>query len=438
MLNLENLKEKAKQINRTYEKYFILVVILFFVLGIFVAKRSQDFSNAVNYGMSRFVDGYTFFAPLVIFLTLAAAMGRIFNTRELGRFSIYILRRFAIRRVLCCFWAVAFTALVFNLPLFSSHSITPFKAVSNTLGSMAYMITHSSYFAAIFIAFLTGILSGRSNRLSNMLEKIMWGIEYTGVFMLPLVPPFMMVVGAYVQSLPNQIYNQFDLGSGMYNFKIINIIGLRINPNLSDGMIMTYIVGSILIGIACLIFHLALVFWTKYKTNRFSLRLYFTEYFPKMYPLLWSTSSETLALPLCLHLTKKLAPFVKKEMRRFVISMGNNLDSNGTIINVFMLLGLVAVVVGYPLSIFELLACIPIVFLIGYAIPGIPGELILFAFPLMELLNLPKAIAPIFLVLYTGLQIGLPDSFRTAANLMDDYLNAVLLNEIYEGKVGDG
>lgn len=436
-MSFENLKETTKKINRIYETYLIFVVMAFFVLGIFIAGQSQDFANAINHGMSKFLDGYTIFAPLVIFVTLAAAMGRIFNTRELGRFWFYTLRWFATRRVLSCFWAIAFTALVFRLPLFSSHSITPFEALSNTFISMAYMITHSSNFAAIFLAFLTGILSGRSNMLSNFLEKIMWGIEYTGAFMLPLVPPFMMVVGAYIQSLPDQINNQFNLGSVTYNFKIINIIGLSINPNQSSGMILTYVIGSILIGIACLIFHLALVFWTKYKTNKFSLRSYFTEYFPKMYPMLWSTSSETLALPLCLHLTKELAPFVKKEVRRFVISMGNNLDSNGTIINVYVLLGLVAVVLGYPLSIFELLACIPVVFLIGYAIPGIPGELVLFALPLMELLNLPKAISPIFLVLYTGLQIGLPDSFRTAANLMDDYLNAILLNEIYEERVVD-
>jgi len=438
-LNLQSLKEKAKKANRTYEKYFIFIVMSFFILGIYIARHSQDFANTINDGMSQFVNGYTLFAPIVIFITLAAAMGKIFTTKEMGSFTAYLLRWFAFRRILACFWAILATTVFFRLPLFSNHSITLMEALSNTISSMAYMITKGSYFKAIFLAFLLGLLAIKSDRVSRLLEKMMWGIEYMGVFMLPLVPIFMLVVGAYVQSLPEQINNQLSssvAGVG-YRLNVVNSLGLSINPNSGDGMIFLYVYVSLLIGITCLIFHLGLVFWTRYKVKRFSIRSYFTEFFPKMYPLLWATSSETLALPLCLHLTKKLAPFVRKEVRRFVLSTGNNLDSNGTIINVFILLGLSAVVVGYPISVFELVACIPIVFLIGYAIPGIPGELILFANPLMELLNMPESIAPIFLVLYTGLQIGLPDSFRTAANLMDEYLNAVILNEKYEETIGD-
>ena len=74
----------------------------------------------------------------------------------------------------------------------------------------------------------------------------------------------------------------------------------------------------------------------------------------------------------------------------------------------------------------------PIVFLIGYGVPGLPGELVLFAGPIAILLNLPQAIMPAYLALYCGLQLGLPDSFRSGNNSTDSVLCALLLNDIYE------
>ena len=59
--------------------------------------------------------------------------------------------------------------------------------------------------------------------------------------------------------------------------------------------------------------------------------------------------------------------------------------------------------------------CIPVAFLISFGIPGIPGELILFAGPLAATLDIPPEVMPMFLALYLGLQLGLPDSFRTGA-----------------------
>ena len=74
------------------------------------------------------------------------------------------------------------------------------------------------------------------------------------------------------------------------------------------------------------------------------------------------------------------------------------------------------------------------VVLISYGVPGIPGELVLFAGPIATMLNLPEAIAPTFLAVYIGLQIGLPDSFRTGNNSTDNFVFAILLNDIYEKK----
>ena len=75
---------------------------------------------------------------------------------------------------------------------------------------------------------------------------------------------------------------------------------------------------------------------------------------------------------------------------------------------------------------------VPIVFLISYGVPGIPGELVLFAGPMATMLNIPEPMMPVFLAVYLGIQLGLPDSFRTGNNSADDYVQAILVNAVYE------
>jgi len=63
-------------------------------------------------------------------------------------------------------------------------------------------------------------------------------------------------------------------------------------------------------------------------------------------------------------------------------------------------------------------------------VPGIPGELVIFAGSMGILLNIPPAILPLFLALYLTLQIGLPDAFRTGCNSTDHAI--VTINSYYK------
>ena len=83
---------------------------------------------------------------------------------------------------------------------------------------------------------------------------------------------------------------------------------------------------------------------------------------------------------------------------------------------------------------FQNIDAVPIVFLISNGVPGIPGELVLFAGPMATMLNIPESMMPIFLAVYLGIQLGLPDSFRTGNNSTDDYVQAILINAVYEKK----
>ena len=57
---------------------------------------------------------------------------------------------------------------------------------------------------------------------------------------------------------------------------------------------------------------------------------------------------------------------------------------------------------------------------------------VLFAGPMATMLSIPDASLPVFLAVYIGIQLGLPDSFRTGNNSTDAYVGAITMNAIYE------
>ena len=218
----------------------------------------------------------------------------------------------------------------------------------------------------------------------------------------------------------------------------LDIWGWSTNPQTSTGMITIYVIGALLTAIACLIWQFGFLLVARSQELRFSIIGYFRNYWVKVYPLLWATSSEALATPLNLYLTKKHAPWIRNEIRRFIIGIGSYMNINGTIINVFILGAIVLLILGLNLSVVELMFLIPVVFLISYGVPGIPGELVLFAGPMATMLNIPEAMLPVFLAVYLRIQLGLPDSFRTGNNSTDDFIGTIMMNAIYEKRYAVG
>ncbi len=64
-------------------------------------------------------------------------------------------------------------------------------------------------------------------------------------------------------------------------------------------------------------------------------------------------------------------------------------------------------------------------------------QLVLFASPMATMLNIPEATLPVFLAVYLGLQLGLPDSFRTGGNSTDVYVGANVVNAVYEKRYAE-
>ena len=411
-----------------------LITLGAFALGILLGAVSEGLSDLVNTTANAFIEFYSIFAPVLIFLVLSPVLSRILSTRQRGKFGLYVVGWLAVSKIVAMLFAVLFTALIFGMPVISSGSVSIWDALSQTGKTLLNTLTVSQYFWAIYAAIAIGVIAIKVGRLAQLLEKGVTGIEYVGQYIQPFIPLFMVAIGVYVQSLPENLEEQLGLSDAVTEFHRLSILGLHPDPNTSSGMVAAYLLGALLVGIAAFIWHFGLLALTKWRVKQFSIKGYFKNYWIKAYLLLWATSSETIATPLNLYILRKHAPWVRPTVRRLVAGMGSVLCTNGTLISVYILVGLVGGILGLEFSLLELMLSIPVVFLISFGIPGIPGELLLFAGPLAMILPVPDEMGPLFLALYLGLQIGLPDSFRTGCNTTNNYVYCILLNETYKSR----
>ena len=417
------------------EKYLLILVIGGLFAGIGVAHFSQPVVDQVDSVINVFMDLYDLVAPVAIFLILTPSLARLFSTRAMGRFGLYVISWYAVRKVLACLWAIVFILIVFRIPILPQGSLSLGDGITQAVKSLGEMAATSTYFWALYAAVGVSLISTKIPILNSALEKAMDLVETAGSYLMPAMPVFMFGIGAYIYGLPDHVQEQVGIEADATSVLVnLDIWGWTTSPRTPAGMITIYVLGALLTAIACFIWQFAFLFVARSQESRFSILGYFKDYWVKVYPLLWATSSEALATPLNLYLTKKHAPWVRNEIRRFIIGVGSYMNINGTIINVFILGAIVLLVLGLNVSVVELLFIVPVVFLISYGVPGIPGELVLFAGPMATMLNIPESMLPVFLAVYLGIQLGLPDSFRTGNNSTDDYIGAILMNAVYEKK----
>ena len=103
------------------EKHLWWLSLVFFTVGIFWADQSTSFAYFINDLMDGFIDGYSYFAPIAIYLILTPTLIKLFNSEIRGkRFAKYTIKWFVVARLIACVYAVLFTAFAFGLPLYSA------------------------------------------------------------------------------------------------------------------------------------------------------------------------------------------------------------------------------------------------------------------------------------------------------------------------------
>lgn len=437
------LLNKIYKIYRTYIPIFIITALF---LGIVLAKYIPYVLKTANFLVSKLIDSIVFFAPIAIFIVLAPSLAKMMKAGKESGFAIFIIFWFGLTRILAGLWAAVFTAAILRLPIINytrgeiNYNFP--ELLGQNLMLLKDLILHNVFFWAIGISIIVGIIAFFWEKLYRSLQKASQSIETFGDYLEAFIPLLMLLLGAYIYSLPQtltqSVSNDTITNISKAGVGYMNLLGFNINICTEFGLVWVYILGSILIGIGCFIWQgMQLVVLKRYLGN-FSIKKFFKRYWLKIYPLAWSTSSEVISMPLNMSLIKRSYKEVKRTVRKLVIGLGAYMNINGTTMHVILLAGIVARLVGYEPSLIQLALGIPIIAIVGYGVPGIPGELVLFAVPVVKILNLPEPAIALFMALYLALQVGLPDSFRTGANVTDNGIYALGLNKLFKEKFMKG
>jgi Na+/serine symporter len=424
-----------------YKKYTPVLIVLALFLGILLAKYIPAVLTTGNFLVSKLIDGIVFLAPFAIFVILAPSVAKMMKARKESGFAGFVIIWFGLTRILAGIWAAFFTVMILRLPFLpaaEAGAVNIGAVFKDNLIVLKDLLLKSVFFRAIWFAVIVGIIAYFKEKLYTKLQKAAGTIETLGDYIEPAIPVLMLLLGAYIYSLPRELAQSVDAETlssiASANLGKLNLFGWVIDINTEFGLVWVYVLGSVLIGVGCFLWQgMQLAIAKRYLRN-FSVKSFFANYWLKVYPLAWSTSSEVISMPLNMSLIKRQYEHISKIVRRLIIGLGAYMNINGTTMHVILLAGIVAVLVGYEPSFLQLALGVPIIALVGYGVPGIPGELVLFAVPMVKILNLPEPIIPMFMALYLALQVGLPDSFRTGANVTDNGIYAITLDKLYKRK----
>jgi len=438
------------------EKHSLVLALVFFVLGIIITAWAQSLGTFISGAIEFLISFYGYFVPFILYFLLTPALiGIIELAKEYGNGWLFsVLKQFIVARTLAVIFVISILSIIFDLPFYLNGSATFGGALAETVNQLIHALVFSTFLYGVYAAIITIFIARKFAWVKSFFNKVGNGIEYAGESLVVLTPLFMFAIGSFLYHLP--FYLEMSMGEGfqlggqdIFSLLNLNVPGINFvsaqlagiqsafaysNLNISGvGLfskqfvfIKLYFFIGLMTGLLCLIWHGLYVMYTRMVNKKFNVRYYINNYWLKIYPLLWSSSSESLAVPLSLSLMKKKFPEVPSGIRQFVIAGGSYLGINGTIISVYVMGVILAVILGVQISFLQLLFSLPVIFILGYAVPGIPGELIIFAGSMGVLLGIPENILPLFLALYLTLQIGLPDSFRTGCNSTDSALVAII------------
>lgn len=357
---------------------------------------------------------------MVIFLILAPSLVKLLRSE--GSIAPVLAMRtvafFVTLRIWASLLAIVCVVLAFGLPLVQSGPLTFGAAISTSLRDLVGLGLRSRWFAALAASVVVALVIHRSEHAAvRAFVRIPDLVEDAGAMITRVTPLFLFLIGVYVASLPEAITGYVAHAS--QSLERVRLLGASIETSTNRGILTTYVALSALTGIVCTLWHALLVTAARASIERLSLRRYLTGYVWQVYPLAWSTCSESLAMPANLDAMRRHFPWVAPAFRQFAAGLSTNININGTIICAFIMIAAVAQMTGVPISAASLLVCAPVIFLIGFGVPGMPGELLLFAGPIAAVLGVPPQQQDAFILLYVTLQLGLPDSFRSGANVTD-------------------
>jgi len=363
---------------------------------------------------------YETVAPALIFAILGPSMLNLLRNGQdsPNRFTLYAVGWFSALRLAVLSAAAAAAIVLYRMPL-GGPAVAIWHAPS-----IAALVENPYLLAMLAAAATAWLLRHRDGTAVNAFLAIPDWIEAAGNILTRFTPLFGFLMGVYIVSVPDIL-----TAAGGSVLQAVSFRWFEIGPNRP---MTVYLTVTSLTALLCLGLHAALVTCARLTLPGFSVKAYLSGYLLRVYPLIWSTGAESLAIPANLATLRRYGGAVPDALRDLAVGLAATLNLNGSLICCLVLIPAVCMAIGHPLSAPALLACLPLIFILGYAIPGIPGELVVFAGPIAQAIGVTGTQRDLFLLLFLSWQIGLTDSFRSAGSATDAVPATLLLTHAYK------
>jgi Na+/H+-dicarboxylate symporter len=376
---------------------------------------------------------YELVAPLLVFAIVGPSLLKLLRYRqgELRRFSLYSVAWFSSLRLGVCIVAATIVVVVYRLPLSWDAGAGSERSTGMTW-RYARTIGENEYLATFILACLCSwLLRNRSGKLVDWFLRIPDTIESAGNLFTRFTGLFGFLVGVYIASLPDILESAINHIHGVA-LHPLNFGQFQIDTASPSGLMAVYLTVTSLTAVLCMSLHTLLVVWARLRVPGFRIGGYLSGYLLRVYPLIWSTGAESLAIPANFATLRRYGRGIPDAFRDLTVGLAATLNLNGSLICCLVLIPAVCMVIGYPLTLPAFITCLPLVFVLGYAIPGIPGELVVFAAPIAQALGISGGERELFLLLFLSWQVGLTDAFRSAGSATDGVPATLLVNNAYQ------
>ncbi len=374
-------------------------------------------------------------APVLIFAILGPSVLKLLrhDRGDLRRFTLFAVTWFSLLRLAVCLVTALAVTLIYRLPLSGppgdAAGALPTWPALLTLLENRYLLTFA---AACLTAWLLRHRSGRAVDVFLRLPDI---VASAGNLLTRLTALFGFLVGVYIVSLPEMLLTAVGrLPHATLHEVAFGWFGIETGS--AGGLMTAYLTVTALTALLCFSLHTCLVVWASRRVPDFSIWGYVSGYLIRVYPPIWSTGAESLAIPANLATLRRYGRGIPDALRDMTAGLAATLNLNGSPICCLVLVPAVCMAIGHPLSALDLVLCLPMIFVLGYAIPGIPGELAIFGDPIAQALGISGGERDLFLLLFLSWQIGLTDSFRSAGSATDGVPATLLLTHAYRRRYG--
>lgn len=413
------------------------VTLALLLAGLALGTWAPDLAGPFQTLVEWLLAGLAVAIPVIILTTILPALLSLFDTSG-GKGPAVVLTLFAVTTIVAGIYALMLAWLVFQLPIGGGDGGTGFGAAfanltgGDLLSSAPVFAVVWAFGAAIALHFVR--LAGRKVETTGSLPRrafgglvyfvnetiriFAWigdkGVGYVGKFFEYALPLLLFSVGAFV---PESVRRATELAG---------------NANADFNALAWYLGTAALVAIVTISYLLFVgLVATRYSGTSFKRAL--RVYLPPVYSFAWATSSSTLTIPVNLEAASRGLD-VDRSTREFVIPLGATVNLDGSMIAAVFLTPVVAIAIGFELSLGQLAATLLPLLVLTIGAPGLPAGLSFIAPPIIAaVLGLTGDLADAFIGVWFAFSLGLTDQFRTAVNSSNNGFLCLIVERMLGG-----